>query len=228
MKLTAIVALCVPLFIAGCGTSTPASSTSTSTSAPASSAADETPAVRAAFDTYTKAALAKDGATAQAALADTLSAYYDGVRKQALTGTDEQVRALPVSQRLTVYVLRAEIEPAVLRDSTPADLVKLAIDKGLVGEQGITSLALGKVTVSGDKAAAEVTTDGKVAPYKMEFLRQGGAWKLDLAPLMSLADQAFEGAAKQQGATVDEMIDGVLETKYGADRIVELRQPLEG
>jgi hypothetical protein len=226
MKLLALVVLCVPLLIAGCGSPAPTAGSSP-TSSPAPSAVDETAAVHAAFDTYAKAALAKDGATAEGALADTIAVYYDDVRKQALTGTEETVGALPPAQRMTVYILRAEIEPAVLRDSKPADLVRLSVDKGLVGEQGISNLSLGKVTATGDKAEAEILSGGKVAPFTMKFLREEGAWKLDLAPLMAMADDALTAAAQQQGTTADAMIGTILETKYGAARVAELRQPLE-
>jgi hypothetical protein len=213
--------LCLPLLVAGCGSSV-------SGGGPSSAAPDDTGAVHAAFETYTKAALAKDGATAQSVLADTVSAYYDEARKLALTAGDEQLAGVPVTQRLTVYVLRAEIKPEVLRDGTPADLLKTSFDQGLVGEDGIAKLDLGKVTVTGDKATAQALVGGKEAPYSIEFLRQQGVWKVDIAPLMALADEGFTTAAKQQGTTVDAMVDGILVSKYGPEKAATLHQPVVG
>ena len=213
-------ALCLPLLVAGCGSSDGGGSTS--------AAPDDTGAVHKAFETYTKAALAKDGATAQGVLADTVSKYYDDARKLALTAGDEQLAGISSTQRLTVYVLRAEVEPAVLRSGSPADLLKISFDKGLVGEDGIAELALGKVNVTGDKASAQAVVGGQEAPYTVDFIREQGVWKVDIAPLMTLADEGFTEAAKQQGTTVNAMIDGVLVTKYGPEKAAALHQPVAG
>ncbi|MCS7479522.1 hypothetical protein ACFFQW_39475 [Umezawaea endophytica] len=214
-------ALCLPLLVAGCGSSEGGG-------AATSAAPDDTGAVHKAFETYTKAALAKDGATAQGVLADTVSKYYDDARKLALTATDDQLTGISSTQRLTVYVLRAEVEPALLRDGSPADLLRTSFDKGLVGEAGIAELALGKVNVTGDKASAQAVVGGEAAPYTVDFIREQGVWKVDIAPLMTLADEGFAEAAKQQGTTVNAMIDGVLVTKYGPEKAAALHQPVAG
>ncbi len=214
-------ALCLPLLVAGCAS--PDSGGGSTSTAP-----DDTAAVHKAFETYTKAALAKDGAAAQGVLAGTVSTYYDDARKLALTGTDAQLTAIPPTQRLTVYVLRAEVEPAVLRDGKPEDLLRTSFDKGLVGENGIADLALGKVTVTGDTAVAPAVIGGQDAPYEVEFIRERGAWKVDIVPLMELADEGFTEAAKQQGTTIDSMIDGILVSKYGQEKAAVLHQPVTG
>jgi len=209
-------ALCLPLLVAGCD------------STPAPAAPDDTGAVHKAFETYTKAALAKDGATAQGVLASTVSAYYDKARGLALTGTEADLAAISPTRRLTVYVLRAEVEPGALRDGKPADLVEASFDKGLVGENGITNLALGKVVVTGDKAVAPAVIGGQEAPYDVEFLRERGAWKVDIVPLMELADEGFTAAAKEQGSTVESMVDGILVSKYGPEKAAALHRPITG
>ncbi|MFD9736509.1 hypothetical protein [Umezawaea sp. NPDC059074] len=209
-------ALCLPLLVTGCG------------STPTPAAPDDTGAVHKAFETYTKAALAKDGATAQGVLASTVSDYYDKARGLALTGTEADLATISPTRRLTVYVLRAEVEPGALRDGKPADLVKASFDKGLVGENGITDLVLGKVVVTGDKAVAPAVIGGQEAPYHVEFLREQGAWKVDIVPLMALADEGFGEAAKNQGSTVESMVDGILVSKYGPEKAAALHQPITG
>ncbi|HEX6345662.1 hypothetical protein [Umezawaea sp.] len=213
--------LCVPLLLAGCGSSDTGG-------APTSAAQDDTGAVHRAFETYTKAALAKDGATAQGVLADTVATYYDDARKLALTATDDQLTGITSTQRLTVYVLRAEVEPALLRDGSPADLLRTSFDKGLVGEDGISDLALGKVNVTGDKASAQAVIGGREAPYTVDFVREQGVWKVDIAPLMTLADEGFTAAAEKQGTTVDALIDTVLVSKYGPEKAAALHRPVAG
>ncbi|MEO6083100.1 MAG: hypothetical protein ABIQ18_08335, partial [Umezawaea sp.] len=187
----------------------------------------EAPAVRAAFDAYTKAALAKNGIDAEDLLAETIGGYYETARQMALTGTTEQVAALPLAQRLTVYVLRGKMDAAMLRGSKSADVVRAAFDLGLIGENGVSKLALGEVTVDGGTASAVVKSNGQVVPYKMRFLKENGHWKIDLLPMMTMADETFAGLAEQQGLTPDALIDQLLVSMFGQEKALAVQQPLE-
>lgn len=225
MKRLIVVALC--LFAAACGTSAP-TSTSTPASTATSTSVDESPAVRAAYEKYTKAALAKDGATGVSVLADPIFDTYDGFRKLALTATEQELADVPLGKRAAVYTLRGSMDAASLRTASSKDLVKAAIDKGLVGEKGIGNIELGKITVSGDTASAEVVARGQVAPYKFRFVRADGTWKLDLQPLLDLTDSAFEAVAKQQNLTPEQFLDQVLTQMYGPAKAAEVRKPIGG
>jgi hypothetical protein len=229
VKLLAPVALCVPLLVAGCGSPAPAGGPAPSTTTRVtSSSEDEISAVRAAFDSYTKAALAKNGIAAEDLLAETIGGYYETARKMALTGSTEQVAALPLAQRLTVYVLRGKMDAAMLRGSTSADVVRAAFDLGLISENGVSKLALGEVAVDGGTASAAMTSNGKVGPYKMRFLKENGRWKVDLLPMLTMADETFAGLAEQQGVTPDELIDQLLVSMFGQEKALVVQQPLEG
>lgn len=217
------------LLAAACGTSTPASpptSTSTSVSVSGSASADESPAVAAAFETYTKAALAKDGATAVTVVATPVFAHFENVRKLALTGTEQQLAAGKLSTRVTVYTMRGGLDAATLRTGSAQDLVKASIDKGLVGEQGISNLELGKVTVTGDTASAEVTSRGQKAPFGLAFVREDGKWKFDMMPVLDMADTALVGLAQEKNLTPDQLVEQVLVGMYGPAKAAEVRKPV--
>ncbi|NGY63609.1 hypothetical protein G7043_32290 [Lentzea sp. NEAU-D13] len=223
MKRLIVASLC--LLAAACGTSAP-TGTSTPPSPPASTPADESPAVTAAFETYTKAALAKDGATAVSVVATPVFAYFEDVRKLALTGTEQELAAGKLSTRVTVYTMRGGLDAATLRTGSAQDVVKASIDKGLVGEQGIGNLKLGKVTVSGDTASAEVTSQGQKAPFGLKFVREDGKWKFDMMPVLDMADAAFTGLAKEKNLTPDQLVEQVLVSMYGPAKAAEVRKPL--
>lgn len=212
------LALCLPLLVAavGCGAQT----------RPAAPTPADTAEVKAAFDTYVKAAVGKDGATARAVLASPILDFYERARGLALTGTDEQLRALPPGQGLTTFVLRAELAPDLLRTGTVDQILEAAINQGLVGEQGISALGLGAIAIEGDKAAAVITSQGKTAPFKMGFLREGGRWKVDIVPLVSVTDDSFRAVAEKQGLTVEAMIDKLMVQKYGPEKAATLHQPV--
>ncbi|MDX8033300.1 hypothetical protein SK803_24035 [Lentzea sp. BCCO 10_0856] len=223
MKRLIVVALC--LLATACAQAPTTTPTQTSTPSPTPSA-DESPAVRAAFETYTKAALAKDGTTGVSVLAKPIFDTYDDFRKLALTATEQDLSTAPLGKRAAVYTLRGSVDPAILRTASPKELVKVSIDRGLVGEKGINNLELGKITASGDTASAEVLARGQVAPYKFRFVREDGTWKLDLQPLLDLADSAYAEVAKQQNLTPEQFLDGVLNQMYGPAKAAEVRKPL--
>jgi hypothetical protein len=223
VKQILVALLC--LLAAACGTSSPATGPTTPPSSN-SAAADEAPAVRAAFETYKKAALAKDGATGVSVLASPILGLYEESRKLALTASEQELSGLQLYKQVTVYMLRGEIDAATLRTATPKDLVKTALDKGLVGEQSITNLSLGEVAVNGDTASAAVLSGGKPAPFKFRFVREDGTWKIDLQPLLELTEPALQEVAKQKNLTPGQLIDQMLAAKYGPAKAAQLRKPV--
>jgi hypothetical protein len=192
----------------------------------AATPADEAPLVAAAFNGYKAAALAGDGPAAVQHLADTAYVFYDEARESALTASADELRRQPVSTQLTVLFMRGSLDADLLREGSPEELVAAAIDAGLVGEAGLNRLELGDISVTGDKAKASVLVASKAAHLEMSFIRQGGRWTLDLLPLIRLSDAAFEEAARQQGLTIDQLVDSTLAQKYGNEQAARLREPL--
>lgn len=221
MKRFLLAGLC--LVAAACGTTAPASAPGTTTS---QSAVDESPAVRAAFENYTKAVLAKDGTTAVSLLSSPIFDVYENYRVLALTATEQQLSTSLISVRLSIYVLRGALDPAVLRTASSKDVVKAAVEQGLIGERGVSNLDVGAVEVDGDQASAEAISRGQKAPFRFEFARENGTWKIDLRPLLALADPALTEAAKQRNLTPEQMLDQTLRSMFGPVKAAEVRQPL--
>jgi hypothetical protein len=199
-----------------------------SASAVAPNPAKDELAVRQSFDRYRTAALEKDGEAALAEIASTVYPFYDQARGDALTASDDQVRGLTVAEQLTIYVLRGSIEPEVLRTATPPELVVAAVEAGLVGEQGVQNTDLGEVEVLGNTASGQVLSNGQPSRLRFSFVREDGRWKLDLLPVLQLANGAFAGLAKEQGTTVNELIDQLLQSLYGPTKARDVRSPVDG
>jgi hypothetical protein len=229
MKSLITLAICLPLLVAGCGSPPPADGgVGALASASIESPAADEQAVRAAFETYMKAALARDGVAAQRVLATTVQGFYDDARKLALTAAEDVVRGLPADLRITVCVMRAEIDPGLLRDGSVEELLVSAFDRGLVGDDVISDMTLGTVTVTGDRALAKAVVGDKPSGFSIQFAREEGKWKVDIAPLMALANQGLAALAKQQGVTVDELADQILVSKYGKAKAEWLMKPVSG
>ncbi|MBB5803295.1 hypothetical protein F4560_003063 [Saccharothrix ecbatanensis] len=226
------VALAAVLLVGACGGGTPvATSSSSATSAATTSSvdvADEEEAVRKAFADYREAAQAKDGVAAAALLSQDMLDYYTGARDLALTGSEQQVREGGVTASILVYVLRAEFDAAELGGMSAEQLVSAAVEKGLVSENSLDNVELGTVVVDGDTARADLTSRGQSAGVELPFHKEDGSWRFDLGPLMVAGDEALETVAGERGVTVEQLVDTTLGTLYGADRVPELKKPLQG
>jgi hypothetical protein len=78
--------------------------------------------------------------------------FYDIARKHALFSPESLVGGMPTGRRLKVYGLRTVIEPGLLREASPQDLLRAGFAQGVVGDKGIVDLELGEVVVTGDRA----------------------------------------------------------------------------
>lgn len=183
-------------------------------------------AVRETFDTYKTAALERDGAVAAPLIASTVNEFYGEMRELALTGSERQIRGQTISAQLTVYLMRAELDRKLLRTAAVEELVQESVDKGLVGAQGIQRTTIGHIDVTGDRASAEVSVNGKRAGFRFQFIRENGTWKIDVQPLLTMANMALADSAKEEGLSHNALVQLLLEAQYGPDQIRRLRKPV--
>ncbi|APU16368.1 MULTISPECIES: hypothetical protein [Actinoalloteichus] len=233
-----LLGLCVPLFLltlSGCGGGVSsgdvaAGPASTAPSAPTAVQVRDgaTADVQEAFDIYTEAALARDGERATAVLASPVHRFYDEARHLALSATADELHGLSPTTQITVYVFRAEVDPELLRSGSVTELLTEAFVRGLIGEQAIDSAELGSIEVDGDTASAEVFSDGEEIPYRFQFLREDEVWKVDIGPIVEIADETFTMMAEQQDIPVEQFVEDMLVQQYGPEEAAALANPLDG
>lgn len=97
-----------------------------------------------------------------------------------------------------------------------------------MSENSLDIVDLGAVEVDGDTARAEMTSRGQSAGVELPFHKEDGSWRFDFRPLMEFAGEALRTVAEQRGLTVEQLVDTTLGSLYGAERVPELRKPLEG
>lgn len=229
----AVPALVAVLLLGACGggantASSVSSPSSTSSTAVSASKADDEQAIRKAFEDYRAALRAKDGEAAVKVVSDRMLSLYLEFKEMALTMPEDGVRQLGASTSLVVYTLRAEFGAAELRGMTSADVVAESVSRGLVSQRSVEVVELDTVTVAGDTAKASMMSSrGGSERLEMPFYREFGSWKFDGLALLPLADEALATLAEQQGVTVEQVVDRTLTALYGAERLPELKQPLE-
>ena len=193
----------------------PGGEISPATAAPTGREANDAQAVRAAFEAYRRALMDEDGdAAADRVTAETLEDFQQ-YRDWALTAREGGVRALSLSERMQVLLLRHRIQPEALERMDGRAAFVHAVDHGWVGKSGVVRIELHDITLRGARAMAVVGVDGTPSSERMHFRKQGGRWRVHLGPVMEAADRVLEQLAAQRGMTEDEFIFWMVTTLSG-------------
>jgi len=165
--------------------------------------------VRRSWDSYAAAATAGDGQTAVSWLNENTIAFYDRVRREALESSAEQVRALPLTEKMFVLLTRINVDPAYLRKLDGGQLIMVGMRDGWMNNAGDPkALTLDDIQIEGDRATAQVSANGKVLPFRFLFTREGGVWKQDLPSILEFMDSKLRDTMTRApaGMTEDQMI----------------------
>lgn len=172
--------------------------------------------VKESFTTYKSAILEADGEAAAGVVTQESRDYFRNLADQALTLDRAGLHEIHLTDRLYALLLRHNLDRGTLQGMSGRDVVSYAVDNGWIGRNGASQLRLGDYKVEGDRASGTILRpDGVKSSFKMEFVREGGRWLLDLVALMNLTRTAFEYAVQQSGLSEDEFVLLMLEQGTG-------------
>ncbi|GAA3856646.1 hypothetical protein GCM10022243_22300 [Saccharothrix violaceirubra] len=205
----------------------PTTATTTSAVVEASNLADREKAVRATFDDYKRAALAKDGEGAAGRVSWSTAGYYGRAIPLALTAHAGELRAAGPTFTMIAYALRAEFDAERLHTITSHSVVEVAVEKELTGIYDLAAIELTDVGLDGDRATAQFLFRGEPGGLTLHFVVEGVTWRFDLMSLIVQADGIVEAQARERNQSLDEYVDTVIGGLYGVDRLPGLKRPLE-
>ena len=122
---------------------------------------------------------------------------------------------IPASQSPGVdLLLRTALEkkvPADLRANlTISALLQRITDRNLFNPRDVREIALGRVSITGDRASAEVYYQGMLTALRLPFIKEDGAWKIDVMGILPYAevlmhvDRAIKNESQAQ--QVDQLV----------------------
>lgn len=176
-------------------------------------------AIRNVVRQYQDAIQRRDGAAAARLVTRGTRDYYARLRDLAVSATEEQVRAAPLMDRVTILLYRHRTAPGELR-AVPADAAfAYTIDAGWVtATEGEELASRSQVYGQGDRAILRYDGD-------THFVREDGVWRWDMMPLILAASaELADGLAAPEEE--DEFLMFVLKQSDGRDPSPDIWQPL--
>lgn len=170
----------------------------------------ESDEIKSAYRRYGDAIAHGDGAAASSMVSrDTLQRYQE-YRDLALTADEATLGAAPFSTRLQVLLLRQRMDAATLAPLDGAGLFAHFIGHKWLDPAGFADTQLGRVAVDGDRAQAPVQRGDRLIRERMYFLREGGAWKVNLLPNLTTTDRHIEEAAAGKRVSESEYLESLV------------------
>lgn len=192
-------------------------------------------AVSRLWDSY---ALASSGSepTTVTMMSRSSLAHYAFLRDTALYASSEQLRRVPIADRVLVYALRATRDQAQLSALDGTGVARLCTTESWCGvsdvEEGQSLPTLSHVTlIDEDHAIGEFgPPTGTQFQFGPEFVREEGQWKVMPESLTADESAAIDQQIKRSGLTENQMLERILASLLGEERpapsLVTLERPL--
>lgn len=179
------------------------------------------------FTDYQSAILNKNGLYAVDYLSKDTFDYYSALLQATKNASKSEVLNMRIGDRFTILMLRHSFEPSMilgLKDGK--DLVTFSIDHGLIGADGAARVSIHSIKTYDNTAFVEVKTDDGVSPFKYQFKKEDGLWKMDLASVMPEVSALLEHTVSISNMTESEFILSVLQDQTGINPTEKIWDPL--
>ena len=193
---------------------------------PAQAAASDVAQVRQTFARFVAALASRDADAGQRELSMASFPEWQRDRELALHATRTELSAQPPGRRLVVMALRHHDPSFLSRDGSSRELVGYALGACIVDRKSLAMIELGDVAVKNDRAGGQLFASGLPSGFRAGFVREGGAWKLDLPTTIDAAGRVVTRAAKSAEANEDSVIAGLLMISSGARPTARIWEPL--
>ncbi|TAJ25425.1 MAG: hypothetical protein EPO68_00080 [Planctomycetota bacterium] len=178
------------------------------------------------FAAYRQSLLDQDGPRAASLVSDGTVALYQSLRDVALVGSEADVRALRLVDRLQVLLLRVRVPAAQLGTMDGRALFAHTVTQNWIGKAGIQRASLGAIELAPPRAVAVVLAAGAPTGERYHFEERGGAWRFDLLPSVEFVDQVLRTQRDKLAVSEDQLLLSAIETLTGNKPDASIWKPL--
>lgn len=178
-------------------------------------------AVQQAWNRYAELS-SKNSAETVAFVATASDAHFVFLRDAALYAAPEQLRRIPLSDRILVYLFRMNFAPKTLKGMSGRALIQACIIGGWCGmaepDEGEEPLGLTYVTVLGEQAIGEygAPTENQFQ-FGPVFVRENGQWRFVYESLAADSSDALKEQIAETGMSTEDVLALVIAGLNGKD-----------
>ncbi|MEL6355630.1 MAG: hypothetical protein AAFQ37_01735, partial [Bacteroidota bacterium] len=158
------------------------------------------------FNDYKNAILNDEGEEAANYVDSRTMAYYVDILEKTRTADSIAVESLGIMDKMMVFFVRHRTEEDLLKKFDGRQLFVHAVEEGMVGKESVVNNDIGKITIDGDFAKAQVLSQGRRMPMWYHFHKEDGQWKLDLTSLFPAAEYSFHQSLKNMEQDENEFL----------------------
>jgi len=169
--------------------------------------------VKVAFTAWKSAMLSSQTDQAMTYIPGEVDAYF-GQLNSGVKPSTSGVAAGPSTVDFPVVdlLLRTALEkkvPAELRPNLTLNLLMRRIaDKQLINLKDIEGIDLGRITINGHRASAELYYEGALLPaLRLPFVQEGETWKIDVMAILPDAEILMRVDRAITGESADRQVD---------------------
>ena len=171
---------------------------------------DDKKKIKTVFDNYKSAILEDRGEEAVTYVDQNTISYYDAILKTTIEADSTTTDALPILDKLMVVSIRHRTPPAKIKSFDGKQLLRYAIQEGMVGKNSVENIEMGAVKLNNTRADGTIIVDGQETPMTFGFTKEGEAWKVDLTSAFAAGTTAFKTMIAQNGQSENDFIIQIL------------------
>jgi hypothetical protein len=160
-------------------------------------AGGEEAAVMEAFSAFRSALMGRRGPGVAGVVTESTLHYYDQVASMAATAERPIIESQPFLTQVMIYRVRQLVPADRLRELTGQGLLSHAVQQGWTGTS-VARMSIREVRVFSQTASATTRAGDRAGPT-IQFRREGGRWKVDLAQMIGYLNDALEEEILRSG-----------------------------
>jgi hypothetical protein len=170
---------------------------------------EEQAQVAQAFDAWKQAILDHHAGQAMAYIPRHVDAYLATLKSPppADSASTAAPSPNPGVDLLLRRALAEKVPPDLRANLTMATLLQRIDDRHLFNPRDLREITLGPVSVDGDRASAEVYYDGALTAVRLPFLKEDGAWKIDVMSILPYAETLMRLDRELKGQSEQSQVD---------------------
>lgn len=183
-------------------------------------------AIEAVWASWDRVNLNRDGEGAAKLYSSSTLEHYARVLKLGLDAKPDELARLTPMELREIATMRNRATREDLEKLDGRGYARFAAASGWYDIDSGGDAKLGPIKITGDIAGADVRFDGRKA-WRVQFVREGGEWKLDETTMYDFSSQAYRDEAKEAGLSLQDYFEALEEDETGQPVSKDLWQPMK-